>query len=1267
MASKVVLALTLFLTLAFASMPRPWNDPEQWALSSDYVDYSPIGFISLNLDYTHQVADQIVTELNSTEFEGQIGQKAEDCLSSAIKVKNDYEKAHKIVEFTSENTIRLSDEFVEEVRDRLRHLSDKELKELKESDVYTYVSSPFGFSIEIREEKDENNKTHEEVDLHLFSPTYTMSLSKVVYLTYFLNDFVSISSEIVLEGLLGWMSYGQDYVNMLNTCSDLVDAVEMSIDENTKALASNYSFFEHAGMCREDYNGYGGIACIKLKNYYFLITNNSNHSNEVSAANLLNEIHNTAYDDVVSFEGIGSLLNLAYKSNEEVNSLIHDAELGYENAVADVKGKHNIYIQKRNQVSNLLRYAEKEKFYLIKGGVITQDIFSVDISEEVEEANELFNNAESEFELSKSSLNSNQQDWLFYAYSYAVDSLVDVDRALFKLSNAKQGAKEVVDALRDLVLSKLSQLNNTDVSGAVEEVEKGDRAAHLGDKFLHYENALEIINAITPEEWEVDAAKIVAEVEDLLKRARDDGLNVGYEESLFNTFKDEENTTFKVQEMLFIKESILTKAKARFGYLPQLRQELLYYINNGNGMFDYLHDQMLEAESGIVINGMIDYEKGLGRLKALEQTYQQLLNEIKAKIGSLSNYLKVDVNVNSGIPTANEEEVIEGSIIVTNPFGFEIKDIEIRRKLNLPLSSKDIEGASYENGEVVIRIPLLKPYESRIFKIHKKFIWVELSSVERYFIGRNGNGYRIFDLIVNVKGRTNGFYLDKDYDECYINGKKTDGKRVLGRFEAGLYEGNATVVVEGAYDVNESVDVKRDGTKNIELKTLTIKPYYDFDWIDIPLHDFELESIDKEYELHSSFVRIMNVKEDEEVKVVLKKEVEDVDSAIQALAEKISALNKTVEEEQMFESIMLDYENGKDKYAVLEQLEELYNKITGRINEEQKCLSKAGEYLSFVESELRAINEAINGSSDDLLDIFISRRNALNELKSRVHELSPCDKLVELRKYDKRWTEKEIVKWANAKQKEVSSMIKELRSSGDVSKELDSLISQFTSDYFLVKAGENDFRPAVKLQNDYYAIKEYYDSVKSSQSQEDINEVEDEIEELEESIENIRESINQSPEVESYLSFSLDSAKKQVSLANNLLKEGKLEAARNEIKSLREKLEKAEKVLKKESERRLNKAKVLYSSASRSLDEEARKNIEGILNEIEQSINKKEYGKALSLSSDLIKRLELLLVKKKQGNSLVLIGIAIGGLILLATYYKILYFLCLRKRSKRGS
>ncbi|NYZ76799.1 hypothetical protein H0O02_00610 [Candidatus Micrarchaeota archaeon] len=352
--------------------------------------------------------------------------------------------------------------------------------------------------------------------------------------------------------------------------------------------------------------------------------------------------------------------------------------------------------------------------------------------------------------------------------------------------------------------------------------DRGEASSILGEKFDYYVRAESYAWQALQQEGVVtnESSELLLQAEDLIRRAEMDEISVESEKMLLGYLEGEQDSRDISAELRPLVAGILNKADIKYGHLLDFREELLENISSSGGCGDDLAHSVEIAERGIVRSGMMDYMNGIGRLKMLEASYQEIAGELAVCESSMiANSLIISESLNIGRVKIDEPVHARLVILISNPtyYSGEVVTVNVPLDADLPLLYSDItEGRENignviaEEGNLLLTLNKIGPYWTRSVTFEKDAVLAHTLEAERRATGLGDEKARVeetrrFDVDAG------GVYIDLSSYGGSSGSATIDG----GDADAVLSRGEHTLLV--SYVADDAYSVNRSGINAVQV------------------------------------------------------------------------------------------------------------------------------------------------------------------------------------------------------------------------------------------------------------------------------------------------------------------------------------------------------------------------------------------------------------------------------------------------------------------
>ncbi|GEM_PF-4478120 len=1099
-----------------------------------------------------------------------------------------------------------------------------------------------------------------------------------------------------LEGYWACFEYGGAWKETMNYAMEIVEESQETVETEINELEKNYENLEESGVCDEDYVNELEI-CEKAKNALenyngeFVYGEESVFYDVYSGFRNLSHISSYTPDlgsYPVYFSSVWDKKNGVLVLSQEMNGEIVETLEQEKEYVDEIIEESKDSLKERKKEFELL---EKQKLEKIISGTELDEYLGeeiISIKEEFESIETELGELKESIEEAEDIYEEENQDYLKESVILAEGGVEGLEELRIRIEIIEEEATGVVESKREKVAEEIDdfegEIEGNILSKETEELyktskgyfEDGENDEILGEKYENYYNSMKYLSLAKASfekeegETELEFLTLVGEVEKLLKGAKKDGLNVGYEEVEFGYLKKHQSLEF-YNELEGLKESIIEKSKIRFGYLEKEIIEVEEIAQIAAGELDYLLSEFYEKKNEVFEQNKIDYEKGIGKLKNFESEYF----EVKGKIeGMLEKIMlkKVESKIETTIKVGyvDQESVVRNEIFVNNKANYNFEKLEVELTLpfemmiyseNIIYGDKNLENILVNGNKFKLYLNSIESGTKYYFVIENEEEIVRTTSFERKVKGSVDGSAEIEEKrTVFVDYELESLELPEFWGK--INSIELDGEEIessSGIIEKNIGKGKHVIesksILNNVFEYNKTnVVVSSIGTKNQVSYDIIITPKIDLDSAVLLIGDGFNENVEELKVISYTSEEIKNKQFfknggysfeifglEEGVESVVKVSYL-VDNSSAYLEDEIKKVEKIELDE--YENELLDEVRNKMNESKMDDaistIKELQNIIENRQNVEYKLQKKYDDLVEGINSEWEEIGEALGNGLGEFNDSFVykleNRYEELGEILAKNKSIS--EKIDEMEGVDQKWLEKERKSFVKEKYKEYNKIKGEFIESGIEEYEsklrnFEELLIQFEVKGNLEDVGEvleglksleKTFEgEKTKSGGEYLEYKEEYDSIvsgiKSKLSAYSKQQTQAEGTSYEYLFNYSKKEVeNRIIEIEKEIKNKENTGKIQTGIGEL----GKIELNINEVMDY----------LEKESKRRVGNLEI-YSN---SVPEEKKAEITKSIEELDILVSKGEYLAALK-GSEIV--MEEISGSKKSGEDLFLIGI----------------------------
>ncbi len=876
-----------------------------------------------------------------------------------------------------------------------------------------------------------------------------------------------------------------------------LNAMELSFDKaDDKIDDCNdiYDDLKKKGVCDEEYAWSPRDACVKMKNAFTTIESGDSSTCSYGQWNMalsfLDELKNESQQHPPNMRDYPTMMELLWQNSTGfipmMSELINDGE----NASEDAENIYDSYIGdageykvtadgKYNEMNSneLSKITESLTMYEIdeEGFGSIAERFS-DFEESRSEAGDSYNNAQTMHGSTR------QQSYLRLATESASEAESIYEELADEADGLLEDAEEVVDEKRSqaqAVLNQAASLAENDPRNtranqyyrmALNYFNAGENTDILGRKYENYARAESYAWMALGEKgaFENETSSLITQLEDLLRRAEIDEINVATEQEMLSYLKSMQGERDISGDLQSLISSVLNKADIKYGHLLDVREELLGNITASEDCGADLRTTMENAERGIISGERIDYMNGVGRLSGLELDYEEVAIELSlCEERILSNSLITSSSL------IVERVKIDGTtnavltVLITNPTYRSGQNVPVEIVLDAPLQllySDVKDGSEYlanvlvEGNVLILTLDEVKPYRTYSMRFGKNAVLARTTSLDSTAEGI-GNGKARVEEERRFQLNADNVYLDIPLpDGTSVTSADIDGRSVDDLFESGSHSLSIVYTVNDAYSQNKS-DIKATqiGTNtqleydililpkiNITELPLTITmDYSNVSGVTITAV-YGATMGEKECTGNICDIKLLDLEENEVAKVSVSYMIigtTEADALAPVIPEGgycIDGIDKECDPlpEGISQTIaMINAANERGDYATaIELREQLKNEIDKWTKDQQSMADEYLELLSYLQAEKTEIESAL-GNAGDLNDSLITdlegRKGGLTTvLDNAESEETISGALAALKSVDRNWMSNMISEYRTESWNDYNSLKKRLFEAG---------------------------------------------------------------------------------------------------------------------------------------------------------------------------------------------------------------------------------------------
>ncbi len=1128
-------------------------------------------------------------------------------------------------------------------------------------------------------------------DIHICAGPVCLALESDNWLAFRLTGV----DEVL--GCIYSITYMNEYgTNWKSTMDNALDALEKSLDaadESVEATMTTYAEMRYMGICDEDYSREPRNACLNIsyavsvieskdtevnyEKYNLLLDYESNISDEVWNDIPDMSLYYPAMELVWSGDGIVATFDLL---NEQGQTAISDAE--------------NIYKTMKSETDSLKKpfdtefgKLENQRLDLITESVLLEGVEGArmaTIADRYAQLEKEKEDAENAYDDAVNAYSAKTQSYLKYAtdnMSLAKTMYADLgDKAVLLLDDT-EGMVESLKAEAEGKINKARSeaeslgITNRQLEEAEAEFAAGNSARYLGEKYVHYARANELAETASGDWTLSDAAEIqslIYELDDLIERAEGDGLNVAGEKGELDLLKRNTGSEDILIRLDALKQGILAKAKMVYGDLETTRALLLEKLMLADA--EDLLDDMRAAEAGIVFNGRIDYENGLGRLSGLRTAYEEIEDEAEAEPeidnAAVSKSIVTDVSLVIGKVKIDEPTDVSLNILFKNTRDYWGEDVEVAVPLpgdfgfdyfDITEGADEVTGLKTQRNTLYVVLRFVDSHDTKSITFEKSQVLAMTKSRSSSATGLGDGSARVEESITFDLSVIDAFVEVPQPGATDIRIDDLPANRPLSK---GIHTITADYIEDDAYSEQRSdATTSTSGTETTVSYTITVTPYMDLDSIPVIAEIEESDYITKvdilctvscteESAPQGKIVELFNLEKDSAETVEVSYTVSKLDDYAKEEFDRIEGISNEPEIVSLIEEARSLLALGDYEGALL-KIEMIKKKASETDKTKSTLIRKHSELVRDLAAELDDIDAALSRANESgagnhsLLDRLETRKAELEALMagnisstSLVSEIQ--DAINELERVDKNWLKKQVSAFKNDATKQLNKYRVGFADYDNAT--ADELLEALEHDINVLAATEkaedavqviSDLQQADKMEQELEAEK----LLATEELRIDFEILKEDIEETLAKYSSEAKSARGTG-VEQLFTISESTVTKLVSDIEKGLGAKSNDYVEDKVKDLEKLNKKMVEILYEEksaAERKLNTVKSVYSEKKDSIPEEDRAYVSEEISEIETLLVQGQYAAAISRGDKLVETINKAL---KEDNNFVFLLVA---------------------------
>jgi len=548
-----------------------------------------------------------------------------------------------------------------------------------------------------------------------------------------------------------------------------LDALEQSISDSEASISrarSSYADISFMGLCDRGYSGAGSEPCAELASAFSAVDNGVTEGGYgkypllLSYTGLFSAGLQQSAPDLTLFR---PMMELAWGEQGVIRSfdaLSQKCAKAQKDAEMSFDSLSNHAQDRRKSTESQLSELESQRLDLINiapSGSTARMPGSV--AESLYAARKTANNLSMAFD------DAQAERTMLYKTDYLADAInlmaatdAAYGRLLSDLSALEDAARDAETQQRaeaqtelETTASFISSGKGSPESAAIfsdakDAFEKAGSASKTGERFDGYRKAAALARSARSQMTYGDELELrisMAELEDLIKRAQADGVNVVTEAETLKLLKQMPSYAVADQARDAIYNII---AKARILYDQPLADSHARIVDKlslaGSGASD-LYTDLERYEAGVYTSdGMIDYPNAIGKLKALQQNYNSLEKTLDAYMADIvGNAMSVSADPLITNVMLDQPADIALDAVLANPRPYNASNVQTRITMRWPmgflysditLGKSGVQSVRSADGgkTIILSLGTVGPFESRHVRFERQGIVAHTTSYE---------------------------------------------------------------------------------------------------------------------------------------------------------------------------------------------------------------------------------------------------------------------------------------------------------------------------------------------------------------------------------------------------------------------------------------------------------------------------------------------------------------------------------------------------------
>lgn len=491
--------------------------------------------------------------------------------------------------------------------------------------------------------------------------------------------------------------------------------------------------------------------------------------------------------------------------------------------------------------------------------------------------------------------------------------------------------------------------------------------------------------------------------------------------------------------------NIISKSKLKYlDELTQTRKELINKIRLGGSLTQDLHQELLDFEDGVVVDGQLQFPDSIGRLKKLKSNYDYINEELQIHISSiLGNSMSASASpVFSQVYLDLPTEILL-DIAIVNPLNLEAPNVQVPITMPFPVpflfsdieTGKDSLSALYTNeNQLLVTFSNVSSHETKRLVLSRSMILAHTTSKSTHAVAIGNGVARVNEVLeFELDSPIPHLELLQGHQNASIDG--ADANRPL---DKGKHTLETETYLSDAYaETTSNIKTYSIGPKSQVEYTITITPAIDLDKVPVltePINSSGISSLSiyaitgekttkpKKLSAQAYSAEVFDLATNIPTKIHVGYLVDDSKSYSASLLQQYGDTELASASKLLFGQAQEQFDGGNYSQAIglLKQLQETHKTEQAQI---AKIKKKSEELAMKLNSEISDLGASLPpDTGSPFLSKLEARRIELEKIRAGLSLLNLSAQVAALEAVDFRWIGKEFNSYAKSAYKEYNDL-----------------------------------------------------------------------------------------------------------------------------------------------------------------------------------------------------------------------------------------------------